>query len=136
MGAAAPAAVEYPEAVDAEWGFWGTKKGHLVPSWKRRWFVVSPKLRTVTYWASDTVATSQVGAKPKGVIRLASAIEKGADVARNEVIMTDQQAGKKPKRYPIRVEKKEVVAKLMETLNAVDRKKSRTLSQSMEFAKK
>ena len=64
--AAAPAAVEYPEAVDAEWGFWGTKKGHLVPSWKRRWFVVSPKLRTVTYWASDTVATSQVGAKPKG----------------------------------------------------------------------
>ena len=66
-------------------GFWATKKGHLVRSWKRRWFVCDAANGLVTYY------TSQEAATPRGTIRVRLIERDGNDSKAVRVLCLSQK---------------------------------------------
>jgi hypothetical protein len=49
------ASFEFVEA-PSNFGFWGKKKGGVIPSWKLRYFQCEQRTKELTYWTTDTAA--------------------------------------------------------------------------------
>jgi hypothetical protein len=59
--------------------FHAEKKGAIIPSWKRRYFVCDKQRRQITYWSSEYDSKRAAGqAKPKGVMNIVSVSQQDA----------------------------------------------------------
>ena len=96
-----------------QWVFEAVKKGHIVPSWKKRWFKCDyPFTGKITYWDSEDGATTNMTTDKKGCITVKSIVNTTSDES-TTVTVTATVIDQSGKEYPMKFNDSKTLHKLM-----------------------